>query len=352
MRSSAPISASSGRHSQCVSLADQADLLQHARAGQLALFRRRPRWPIRPERATAPSTIPAPLVAGTASLPHGINGTLRLQLLMARNGLHQQADHELRGIVSARARFALTYRYSDRNIGQGVPHHGSHPNATRSRGWNRSPSTRSTGIFNAALHPAKNWDLNGSVEVGYSDNAFTTVRPRQFKQYRVHTIYRPKSWATVSGSYSDRERHNNTNNNQDAAGATNQLQRPRQPRRYSPHRHCGDVIGAKRALQLRRQLLLQRGVRGNQHLLHQRRCERTATAPAVPGVATVTARGAPNLCRGSATRPGTRRDFMDAPTQFASAVSLLNPDREGSHRTSATPSATSTAAASSTTPAT
>ena len=69
------------------------------------------------------------------------------------------------------------------------------------------------------LRPAKNWDLNGTVEIGYADNAFTAVGQRQFKIYRVHTLYRPKTWATISGSFSDRERHNNTNNNQDAVAA-------------------------------------------------------------------------------------------------------------------------------------
>jgi hypothetical protein len=48
----------------------------------------------------------------------------------------------------------------------------------------------------------------------YSDNAFTPMTPRQTKQYRVHTIYRPRPWAAISGSYNDVEHHNNTNNAQ------------------------------------------------------------------------------------------------------------------------------------------
>ena len=31
------------------------------------------------------------------------------------------------------------------------------------------------GIFNAALRPTANWNVNGSVEVLYADNAFTPV---------------------------------------------------------------------------------------------------------------------------------------------------------------------------------
>jgi hypothetical protein len=57
-------------------------------------------------------------------------------------------------------------------------------------------------------------DVNGTVEMLYADNAFTPVGPRQTKHYRVHTMYRPKPWATISGAWNDLERHNNTNNNQ------------------------------------------------------------------------------------------------------------------------------------------
>jgi hypothetical protein len=70
------------------------------------------------------------------------------------------------------------------------------------------------GIFNAALRPTANWNINGSIEILYADNAFTPMTPRQTKQFRVHTMYRPKPWATISGAFNDIEHHNNTNNNQ------------------------------------------------------------------------------------------------------------------------------------------
>jgi hypothetical protein len=62
------------------------------------------------------------------------------------------------------------------------------------------------------VRPTSRWNLNGSVEMLYSDNVFTPVAPRQTQHYRFHTLYRPKSWATISGVYNDLERHNNTNN--------------------------------------------------------------------------------------------------------------------------------------------
>jgi hypothetical protein len=39
------------------------------------------------------------------------------------------------------------------------------------------------------------------------------------QHYRIRTMYRPRSWATVSGVLNDLERHNNTNNNQAAVAA-------------------------------------------------------------------------------------------------------------------------------------
>ena len=70
------------------------------------------------------------------------------------------------------------------------------------------------------MRPTNNWDLNGASKSLYDDNAFTPMGPRQTKHYRVHTIYRPKPWATISGAFNDLERHNNTNNNQASQGTT------------------------------------------------------------------------------------------------------------------------------------
>ena len=75
------------------------------------------------------------------------------------------------------------------------------------------------GIFNAAVRPTTNWNINGSVEMLYADNAFTPMTPRQTRQYRVHTMYKPKPWAVFSGAFNDVEHHNNTNNDQAAVAA-------------------------------------------------------------------------------------------------------------------------------------
>lgn len=119
--------------------------------------------------------------------------------------------------ATPRSRFSLTYRHSNHVITEGE-------NITAPVGNVSCPATNPQafcgtvtinedgGIFNAALRPASNWDVSGTVEMIFDDNVFTPVAPRQTQHYRIHTLYRPKSWATISGAYNDLERHDNTNN--------------------------------------------------------------------------------------------------------------------------------------------
>src|SRR5581483_1535906 len=91
------------------------------------------------------------LVPGTASLPHGVNGILTNDYLGQRdiiNSLTGGWD------VSPRARLALTYRYSNRVIGQGVPHDGPITTATDPVSG-KITINENTGIFNATVHPTK-----------------------------------------------------------------------------------------------------------------------------------------------------------------------------------------------------
>ena len=123
--------------------------------------------------------------------------------------------------ATSRTTLSFTYRYQDHLIseGQGTGAHNV-PIPANNTTSGEVTIHENGGIFTAALRPAKNWDLNGSVEAMYNDNAFTPMGFRQLRHYRAHTIYRPKSWATVSGAFNDLERHNNTNNNQNFTGNT------------------------------------------------------------------------------------------------------------------------------------
>jgi hypothetical protein len=112
----------------------------------------------------------------------------------------------------SRATFSLTYRHVNHIIAEGIPH--SAPLALGATTNGTVTINQNGGIFNAALRPDEQWNIDGSVEVLYADNVFTPVAPRQLQHYRVHALYRPKSWATLSGVFNDMELHNNTNNNQ------------------------------------------------------------------------------------------------------------------------------------------
>ena len=262
-----------------------------------------------------------PLTTGVGSLPHGINGTLTYNYYGQEYVINNAT---VSWDASRSAKFALTYRYSNRNIGQGIPHQGPIPIVTSDPVSGTIAITENAGVFNAAFHLAKEWDLNGTVEMGYADNAFTAVGQRQFKQYRVHTLYRPKTWATISASYSDRERHNNTNNNQAVVGAGDaNYNGPINHVDYfrvgsmgvalTPNEHYGVNLNyAYSDVYAATNICYSSGA-----------AAATATTPAFAGAATVTASGAPNLCAGNAT--WFARDFQDAPTQFGSISLSYNP---------------------------
>ena len=126
-------------------------------------------------------------------------------------------DFTLSWEATPRTTFSLTYRYGTHTIAEGLPH--NTPLAVNATSNGTVSINENGGIFNAALRPAANWTINGSIEMLYNDNAFTPMTPRQTRQYRVHTMFRPKSWAVVTGSYNDLEHHNNTNNDQAAVTA-------------------------------------------------------------------------------------------------------------------------------------
>jgi len=113
--------------------------------------------------------------------------------------------------AGARTTLSLTYRYGTHMIAQGSPDNA--PLAVGATSNGTVTINENGGIFNAAVRPTSNWSVNGTVEALYADNAFTPVGARQTRHYRVHTAYRPKTWATLSGAWNDLERHNNTNNN-------------------------------------------------------------------------------------------------------------------------------------------
>jgi hypothetical protein len=202
--------------------------------------------------------------------------------------------------ATPRATFALTYRYFTHTIVQGA---GSGPNAEI------ITINANGGTFNAALHPTSHWDINGTVEVLYADNAFTTLTPRQTQHYRIHTLYKPTHWATFSGAFNDLERHNNTNNTgkPSANGPLDHVDHSRfvsVGAVLSPSEHYGlDVNYAYTDVYTATNI-----------------CFLSGATAAMPGVNTGV------LCPDTPTS-WYARDFMDAPTQSASVGLALSPVR-------------------------
>ncbi len=216
--------------------------------------------------------------------------------------------------ATARATFAITYRYGLHVIAEGIPH--SDPLAPGATNNGTVTIHENGGVFHAALRPTSNWDIDGSVEILAFDNAFTPMDPRQLKVYNVHTMYRPKSWATVTAVFNDRELHNNTNNT-GTASPTGPL----------------DHVAHTRAVSLGAELF------PNQHYgltfnytytdvyMAGNICYDAAASPAFPGAAP--ASGA--LCPGATVRGtnyyefGPVRNFEDAPTNTGLVAFTVSP---------------------------
>jgi hypothetical protein len=237
-------------------------------------------------------------------------------------------DVTIRWDATPRSTFSLTYRYQDHLIseGQGTAAHNV-PVPLNNTTSGEVTIHQNGGTFTTALHPVTNWDLNGSAEVAYADNAFTPMGFRQMQHYRVHTIYRAKSWATVSGVFNDLERHNNTSNNQNFPGNT------------TPSFGPLDHVDHSRFVSFGTELFPndRYGLDVNYSYSDVYMADNTCfqgAATALPGgtvypgaaVQGGTLCGAVSAGHGSNNVLfGPARDFMDAPTQYASAAFMYSP---------------------------
>jgi hypothetical protein len=225
----------------------------------------------------------------------------------------------------SRTTLSLTYRHGTHTIAQGFPHNvpltvGATTNGTVT-------INEDGGVFSAAVRPSAHWNINGTVEVLYADNAFTPVSPRQTKHYRVHTMYRPKPWATISGAYNDLERHNNTNNNQLAVAAGDvPYEGPLDHVDHSRIASLGAVLSPNEHYGLDFNYAYS-DVYAATNI-----CYDNGATATLPGTASTTSSGAANVCGGIYTRGSTTqladwfaRDFMNAPTQYGSVALSMSP---------------------------
>jgi len=102
--------------------------------------------------------------------------------------------------ASPRATLSLTYRYRTHMIAENLfastgsgatfvitdpgGNPGNIPLAPGATNDGTVTINENGGIFNVALRPTSNWELNGTIEALYDDNAFTPVGPRQTRHYR------------------------------------------------------------------------------------------------------------------------------------------------------------------------
>ena len=232
--------------------------------------------------------------------------------------------------ATARSTFSFTWRYQDHLIseGQGTSAHNI-PIPANNTNSGEVTIHENGGVVTAALRPATNWDLNGSVEILYNDNAFTPMGFRQLRHYRVHTIYRPKTWATVSGAFNDLERHNNTSNNQSIAGNTTAY--------YGPLDHVDHsrVVSFGTELFPNDRYGLDFDYSYSDVYMSDNACFQ-GSATVLPGgaVAPGAANATGTLCGAVSAGHGSNnvlflgKDFMDAPTQFASAAFMYAPNKK------------------------
>lgn len=262
-----------------------------------------------------------PLTASAGTLPHGVNGTLT-------PGFYGQGyltnNLTLAWDLSGRTRMSLTYRHSERNIGQGVPHTGEVVETDPVSG--EISIQENAGVLNVAFRPTSNWDINGTAEIGYFDDVLTPIAPRQLQQYRVHTMYRPKPWATINAAYTDRERHNNTFNNAADISASKPYEGPINHIDFSRVGSVGASITPNEHYGLDLNYAYSRVYSATNV------CYNSGATATLPGAATLTASGAPAVCPGIFARGSTTqlaswfgRDFADAPTQSASVALMLSP---------------------------
>jgi hypothetical protein len=216
--------------------------------------------------------------------------------------------------ASPRATLALTYRYQTHDV---VQTSGTGPME------NLISMDTNGAILNATLRPTNHWDLNGTAEISYTDNAFTPLTPRQLQHYRIHTMYRPKPWATISGAFNDLERHNNTYNT-GTANLDGPLQHVDHSRIVSlglvlaPNEHYGFDFNYSYS-----------DVYTSTNICYLSGAYTTAagSTPSLPGAASTTSTGANNICPSLTTEWGPVKDFMDAPTQYASMALTLSPSK-------------------------
>jgi hypothetical protein len=74
------------------------------------------------------------------------------------------------------------------------------PTAGNDTARNQYEIHESVGTLGVSARPIDALRLNGEVMLGYNNNSFTRISPRQIQSYKLHATYNPKPWASVDGA--------------------------------------------------------------------------------------------------------------------------------------------------------
>jgi len=104
------------------------------------------------------------------------------------------------------ASISLGYRYQNRDISWVMP---LSTDALPTGTSYIFPIHENAAILGFALRPTRQWRINAKLEASFDDKAYTQISPRQLYHYYFQSRYKPKEWATITGSFNDLERRDN-----------------------------------------------------------------------------------------------------------------------------------------------
>lgn len=101
---------------------------------------------------------------------------------------------------------SLGYRYQERDITWVMP---LSTDALPTGTSYTFPIHENAAILGFTLRPTRRWRMNATIESSYDDKAYTQISPRQLYHYHFQSRYKPREWATITGSFNDLERRDN-----------------------------------------------------------------------------------------------------------------------------------------------
>lgn len=106
----------------------------------------------------------------------------------------------------SRASISLGYRYQERDIRWVMP---LSTDALPTGTSYTFPIFENAGILGFALQLTQQWRINAKIEAAFDDHAYTQLSPRQLYRYYVQSRYKPRAWATITGTFNDSEGRDN-----------------------------------------------------------------------------------------------------------------------------------------------